>query len=215
MTSVTVPCGTVVTVLSAALVYGLTGGLAPGPLMTLVLTQTLRHGAREGIRTSLAPLVTDGPIIALLLLFLDEVASVRPVIGAIGAAGTLYLLWLAWESWTAPPPGATDLSAAPPPRSILRGAVVNFLNPNPYLFWLTAGTPMLLKAWRLSWAAAAVFVILFFVCLVGSKIALALAIARSREHIAGRWYRPVMRGLALLLVGFAVIIARDALALLA
>lgn len=201
------------TVLSAALVYGLTGGLAPGPLMTLVLTQTLRHGAREGMKTALAPLITDGPIIALLLFFLDDLARVRPLIGAIAVAGTVYLLWLAWESWRAPVP-AVEATAAAAPRSLLRGALVNFLNPNPYLFWLTAGTPMLLRAWRVSALAAGAFVVIFFVALVGSKFVLAAVVARSREHVIGRWYRPTMRGLAVLLVVFAAVMLRDALALL-
>jgi len=200
------------TVLSAALVYGLTGGLAPGPLMTLVISQTLRHGAKEGMKTALAPLITDGPIMIVLLLFLGRIAAIRSLVGVIAIAGVLYLLYLAWESWSAPPPGATETSAAP--RSIVRGAVVNFLNPNPYLFWLTAGTPMLIKAWRHSALAAAAFITVFFVCLVGSKLLLALVLARSREHVVGRWYRPVMRTLALLLVVFAVIVGRDAVALI-
>ena len=195
------------TVLSAALVYGLTGGLAPGPLMTLVISQTLRHGAKEGMKTALAPLITDGPIMIVLLLFLGRIAAIRTLVGAIAIAGVLYLLYLAWESWSAPPPVAAETNGAP--RSIVRGALVNFLNPNPYLFWLTAGTPMLIKAWRHSALAAAAFIAVFFVCLVGSKILLALVLARSREHVVGRWYRPVMRTLAVLLVVFAVIIARD------
>lgn len=201
------------TVLSAAVVYGLTGGLAPGPLLTLVISQTLRYGAREGIRTALAPLVTDGPIIALLLIFLDRLAAIRPLLGAIAVAGVVYLLVLAWESWRAPRPAVAE-DSGPAPRSILRGALVNFLNPSPYLFWLTAGTPMLVKSWRIGPLAAAGFIVLFFVCLVGSKIALASVLARSREHVIGRWYTPVMRGLALLLVVFAGIVARDAWRLL-
>jgi len=200
------------TALSAALVYGLTGGLAPGPLMTLVLTQTIRHGAREGMKTALAPLITDGPIMLVLLLFLDEIAAIRPLVGAIGIAGTLYLLYLAWESWTSTPPSPAA-AGQPAPRSIVRGALVNFLNPHPYLFWLTAGTPMLAKAWRHSSAAAIAFVALFFVCLVGSKILLALTVARSRERLVGQWYRPAMRILAMLIVVFAAIVARDAIGL--
>ena len=195
-----------ITVLSAALVYGLTGGLAPGPLMAMVITQTLRHGAREGIKTALAPLITDGPIIVLLLLFLR---AIRPLLGWIGLAGVAYLLYLAWESWNAPPPSA-EASAAPP-RAIVRGALVNFLNPSPWLFWLTAGTPMLVKAWSHGAAVTAAFVAIFFVCLVGSKIVLAAVLARSRERIVGSWYRPVMRALALLLGVFAVVVARDAI----
>ena len=203
-----------VTALTAALVYGLTGGLAPGPLMTLVLTQTLRHGAKEGMKTAMAPLITDAPIMAVLLIFLDEIAGIRRLVGAIAVAGTLYLLYLAWESWTSEPPSATEAEAVAP-RSFVRGAIVNFLNPNPYLFWLTAGTPMLVKAWRHGWMAAASFVAVFFICLVGSKILLALAIARSRDRIVGRWYRPTMRVLAVLLVIFATLFARDAIGLLA
>jgi threonine/homoserine/homoserine lactone efflux protein len=148
----------------------------------------------------------------VLLVFLGRIAAIRPLVGAIAMAGVVYLLYLAWESWFAPPPVATETSAAP--RSILRGAIVNFLNPNPYLFWLTAGTPMLIKAWRHSALAAAAFIAVFFVCLVGSKLLLALVLARSREHVVGRWYRPVMRTLAALLVVFAVIVGRDAVALM-
>lgn len=52
---------------------------------------------------------------------------------------------------------------------------------------------MLVKAWSHGAAVTAAFVAIFFVCLVGS------------------WYRPVMRALALLLVVFAVLVARDAM----
>lgn len=200
------------TALSAAFVYGLTGGLTPGPLMTLVISQTLRHGSREGIKTSLAPLITDGPIIVLLLLFLGRIAAVRPLLGGIAVAGVAFLLYLAWESWNAAPPSASVAGAAP--RSLVRGALVNFLNPNPYLFWLTVGTPMLVRAWKHSALAAALFIVVFFVCLVGSKIVLVNILAHSRERIIGRWYTPVMRTLAALLVVFAAIVARDAVALL-
>ena len=34
--------------LAAGFLLGLTAGLAPGPLMALVITQSLRHGTREG-----------------------------------------------------------------------------------------------------------------------------------------------------------------------
>ena len=44
---------------------GLSGGLAPGPLLTLVANETLRHGARAGIGVALAPLLTDLPIVLI------------------------------------------------------------------------------------------------------------------------------------------------------
>ncbi len=49
---------------------GLSGGLTPGPLLTLVVSETLKYGTQAGIKVSLAPLLTDTPIIlAVLWLF--------------------------------------------------------------------------------------------------------------------------------------------------
>ena len=114
--------------LTAAIILGLSGGLLPGPLLTAVLTQTLRHGAREGTKTAFAPLLTDAPIIAVLVLFLDRVSHLRPLIAAIGLVGAVYLLLMARESWTSRPPDPS--AAAGAPRSLVRGALVNFMNPN-------------------------------------------------------------------------------------
>ena len=49
-------------------VLGLSAGLAPGPMLALVLSQTLRYSTAEGVKASLAPLVTDPPIILACLL---------------------------------------------------------------------------------------------------------------------------------------------------
>ena len=47
---------------------GLSCGLAPGPLLALLLAQTLRHGPGEGCKVALAPLFTDAPIIVATLV---------------------------------------------------------------------------------------------------------------------------------------------------
>ena len=56
--------------ISAGLVYGLSAGFSPGPLMALVISQTLKHGIREGAKVAMAPLITDLPIILVSLLVL-------------------------------------------------------------------------------------------------------------------------------------------------
>jgi len=47
---------------------GLGAGLAPGPLLALVIRSTLQDGAAAGVRVAFSPLVTDVPIIAIALL---------------------------------------------------------------------------------------------------------------------------------------------------
>jgi len=69
--------------LLAGIVMGLTAGFSPGPLSTLVITQTLRHGLKEGVKVAVAPLMTDLPIIAASLLLLSRAAHNENILGVI------------------------------------------------------------------------------------------------------------------------------------
>ena len=94
---------------------------------------------------SFSPLISDGPVIALTLLVLSRV----PVWLAQGLrlAGGVFVLYLAWgavKAWRRY--DAEDVS--PAPSSLFRAALVNVLNPNPYISWSLVLGPLLLKAWR-------------------------------------------------------------------
>src|SRR5215210_2883396 len=49
---------------------GLAAGISPGPVLTLVLSETLRHGWLRGAAVAAGPLLADGPIIVFALIFL-------------------------------------------------------------------------------------------------------------------------------------------------
>ncbi len=97
------------------------------------------------------------------------------------------------------------------PRSWLKGIVTNLLNPHPWLFWLTIGAASLARALAESRLAAAVFLAMFYLALVGSKLLLSLGIGRSRGLLRGRPYRLTMRLLGVLLVVFSVLLFREGL----
>ena len=200
-----------IALLTAAAVYGLSAGFSPGPLLALVIAQTIRFGFREGTRVALAPLVTDVPIILLSVLVLLPFAADRAVLGYLSLAGALFVMYLAGSCVRARPPEAGGDGERP--RSLLRGAAVNALNPHPYLFWLTVGGPAVIRAWAESPGAAAAFVVVFSACLVGSKLIVAALAGRSRGLLTGQAYGMVMRALGLALLVFALLLFRDGLAL--
>jgi threonine/homoserine/homoserine lactone efflux protein len=198
--------------LSAGIVLGLSAGFSPGPLMTLVITQTLSHGIREGFKVAAAPLVTDLPIILTATFLLTRLANYRPVLGTISLVGGLFVLLLAWESFRTV--GVDTVAGDAAPQSLGKGIMVNLLSPYPYLFWLTVGAPMIVKGWTSSPLRSGAFVAGFMVCLVGAKLAIAVAAGRSRKFLGGHAYITIMRLLGLMLVVFAILLIRDGLIML-
>ncbi len=189
---------------------GLAAGMAPGPLMTLAITQTVRHGFREGLLVAAAPLITDIPIVLLLFFVLRELPG--QLLGVLAIIGAFYALFLAYETVKAEALGQVASTSAS--ASLRRGALANFLSPHPYLFWITVGVPYVLAAHERSALAPWGFIIGFYLLLVGSKAAVAALVGRYRNQLTGQVYPYIMRGLAIALVIFASLLFREGLNLL-
>ncbi len=198
--------------LSAGIVLGLSAGFSPGPLLTLVIYQTLRHSIKEGVKVALAPLITDLPIILISTFVLARLANFRTILGIISLIGGLFVMYLAYESFRT---SRLDINVQEAePQSLRKAAVVNALNPQPYLFWFSVGAPTIIKTWEENLFAALAFVIGFYACLVGSKVFVASLVSRSRQVFIGKTYIYIMRVLGTLLLIFTLLLFRDGLYLL-
>ena len=185
--------------------------MTPGPLLALVISQTLKHNVAEGLKVALAPLLTDLPIILITLYLFIQLAHFHLILGIISLLGCLFILHLSYQSLQTKPlemrPKATD------PKSLRKGALVNALNPHPYLFWCSVGAPTMVKAQQESSFGAMAFLAGFYLFLVGAKVGTALVVSRSRTFFAGRTYLFTMRILGVLLFVFAMLLFRDGLRL--
>jgi threonine/homoserine/homoserine lactone efflux protein len=195
--------------LSKGTVLGLTAGFSPGPLTFLVVSETLRHGLRAGVKVSFAPVLTDLPIIAAAVLLLDRLLAYPTLYGIIALAGGMLLLHLGIGSLRI---RAVELQEpGPPSRSLWKGIATNLLNPNPYVFWISVGTPIILDAFQNGWPPAAAFIAGFFFFIVGSKIILAKMVDGSRAFLRSRIYLWIMRILGGLLIIYALMFLKDGL----
>ena len=141
-----------ITSLVAGVVLGLSSGLSPGPLLTLVISQTLTHGIKEGIKIAVAPLLTDVPIILIAVFVLTRLAHFQPILGSISLVGGVFVLYLAYDCFRT---GRLEVNIQDAePQSLSKGVLVNALNPHPYLFWVAVGAPMMIRAWGKSPIAA-------------------------------------------------------------
>ncbi|MBW2485856.1 MAG: LysE family transporter [Deltaproteobacteria bacterium] len=198
--------------LSTGILLGLAAGFAPGPLLVLVISETLRHGIGAGLKASIAPLITDVPIIMVSLLLLNRLAQYKPILGCISILGGLFLLYLGYESIKTK--GVElDLSSYKK-SSFKKGVITNALNPHPYIFYMTVGAPIIFKSINQHILYTISFVGSFLLLLVGSKVVLALVAERSRSFLKGRLYIWVMRVLGVLLIIFSIVLLRDGFKLL-
>jgi len=128
--------------------YAFAAAVQPGPLQSYLISQTLSHGWRRTLPAAFSPLISDGPVIALALLVLSRVpAWLAQGLRLAGGVFVLYLAWGAVKTWRGY--DAKDMTPAPPKRqSVLSAALVNLLNPNPYISWTLVLGPLLLKGWR-------------------------------------------------------------------
>ena len=97
-------------------------------------------------------------------------------------------------------------------RTLRQGIVVNFLNPNPWMFWISVGAPLTRSAWMDGPQFVAAFLVPFYLLLVGGKVLLAGAVHAGRSRISDRGYSGLLVFTGLLQFGLAASFVFRALA---
>ena len=195
--------------LATGVVFGLSAGVAPGPLLTLVISETLKHGTGSGIKVAMAPLITDTPIVLLAIFVVSQVSGLHFVLGLISLGGAAFLVYLGYESMVFK--GAALNVEGSRPQSLRKGIIANFLNPSPYLFWFSVGAPIVIKATGVGLAGPLLFLTGMYLLLVGSKVVIAWLTGKSRRFLQSRGYVVTNRILGIVLLVFAALFVRDGL----
>ncbi len=184
---------------------GFSAAASPGPFQAFLLAQALANGALRSLPLALAPLASDGPIIALMLLVLSRAPA--GFLRALQILGGLFLLWIArgtFRALRAPAfPGAPAPLAERPARGFGKAVAMNALSPGPWIFWSTVSGPILVESWRASPASAASFLAGFYLLLCGGNAALVLLFSGARR-LGARPARVLTAASAAVLAGFGI-----------
>jgi threonine/homoserine/homoserine lactone efflux protein len=198
--------------LFSGILLGLVAGVSPGPLLILVVSETLQGGVKEGIRISLAPLITDLPIFFISVFLLSRFSDKDTVLGILSIIGAIVIVYLGYKNITVK---AVEISAQEAgSKSLWKGIVVNAISPHPYLFWFAVGGPIIAKALQNSVLSAALFTLSFYILLITSKIFISLIVEKFKRFLLSKSYTNLLRILGILLLVFALLFLRDGLVLL-
>ena len=161
--------------------YAFAAAVQPGPLQAFLLSQAMSKGWRRTLPAAFAPLLSDGPIILVVLLILSRVPAW--LVTLLQGAGGMFLLYLAvgafknWRNYSA-------IQSTPIPdrqQTVLKAALVNLLNPNPYIGWSLVMGPLLLKGWRETPVNGIALLLGFYVTMVACTMGIILLFAGARN----------------------------------
>lgn len=140
--------------------------ITPGPLQAFLLSQAVKNGWKRTLPAALSPIISDGPIITLVLFILTQ--TPQWFLDSLRIVGGLFILYLGWKAFFSLKEG--DITIKPlfdaGRQSLFKAAVLNFLNPNPYIFWSVVAGPILLSSWREAAALGISFIAGFYVTFI-------------------------------------------------
>jgi len=152
--------------------YAFAAAVQPGPLLAFLISQTLRLGWRHTLPAAFAPVISDIPIVIVVLFALSRLPSwFGRVLQIAGGLLLLYLAFRAYERWRRYEADDVEVKKESVPKGVLQAALVNILNPGPYLGWGLILGPLAIKGWREAPVNAFALVITFYsmmvLCLMG------------------------------------------------
>jgi threonine/homoserine/homoserine lactone efflux protein len=146
----------------SSLLIAYSGALMPGPMLTVVVTETPRQGARAGPLVVLGHAILELTLLVLLVIGLGPLLNHHTVQAALQIVGGSMLVWTAvsmivalarrqvsidWE-------GQSDGGRA---RAVVMGILSSLANPYWLLWWATIGLGLLTKAYALGVAGLVAF----------------------------------------------------------
>jgi threonine/homoserine/homoserine lactone efflux protein len=159
--------------------YALSAATQPGPLQAFFLAKIAENGWKRTLPAAFAPLISDGPIALVAILLLQSLpVSFRDY---LQFSGGLLLLYLAWRSLQglrkeSDPEGESQSSQ---PKTILQAALVNLLNPNPYLGWSLVMGPAVLDAWGKQPGYAITLLLAFYITMISASMIVIYLMGRA------------------------------------
>ncbi len=189
--------------ISQGVSLGFSAGAMPGPFQSYLIGTTLAYGWRKTMIIIFTPLITDGPIILLMVFVLKQLPPT--LIPIIQMAGGGYLLWLAYRAWKRYRSVGVNLNAEAPSqgRTLVQGLFVNWLSPGPYIFWATINGPLLLQGLNQSVWHGAGFMIAFYGTFLLLLAAYVIVFDRLRR-LDARFTRAIFLVTLLVLVLFGI-----------
>jgi len=161
--------------------YAFAAAVQPGQFQTFIISQTLKNGWKKTLPAAFAPVLSDGPIIVLVLFILTNVPT--GFLQMLQICGGLLLLYLAYNSYKSF--REYDVNKEPiidkSDRTLLKAVLVNAINPAPYIGWSLIMGPLFLKGYNEAPANGISLLISFYSILIINTMGIIILFGFARN----------------------------------
>ncbi len=192
----------------SSLLIAYSGALMPGPMLTVVVAETPRQGARAGPLVVLGHAILELTLLILLVIGLGPVLEHEGVQAALQIAGGLMLVWTAAAMIVALARHRASIdweggSGGGKARAVLMGIVSSLANPYWTIWWVTIGLGLLTKAYALGVAGLVAFYLGHITGDLSWYTLVSGALAVGKRFITLRVYRMMLTVAAAFLLALA------------
>lgn len=211
-----------------AFLVGLSGAVAPGPLLTYNIQLTCKKGFWSGPKLILGHLILEAILILCLILGLGRFIQLPVTRIVIGLLGGLMLAWMGYDlvfkesrtgsiassvetaaaAETAPATRMTDLNP------VLAGMIISIGNPYWAMWWVMVGLAMITQALNFGWVGVGCFYLGHVLSDLGWYSFISGALTKGRRFLSDRIYRWLLLVCGLFLIFLALVFSYDTLNLL-
>ncbi|MBN1134926.1 MAG: LysE family transporter [Methanosarcinaceae archaeon] len=182
---------------------GLSGALVPGPMLFATIETSLKNGWLAGPSVVMGHAVLEFAICVLVVLGMTSLVG-SSVISAISVIGGVFLIIFGLMTIK----GASDASEAFDTSSgitsspVTAGLITSVSNPYFWLWWITAGSALVLKGLEIGILAAVFFVIGHWLADLCWYCAVSVSFSRGKTLMSHATYKWILTACGVFLILF-------------
>jgi len=188
--------------LAIGFAVGMTGALVPGPMLFATIDTSLKKGWRAGPELVLGHAALELVICILILYGITAVSNNTVIAISIIGGATLIIFGVLTirgaKNASDPINEHTGTSTSP----MLAGIITSASNPYFWIWWLAAGSALVLRGLEISMFAAAMFVIGHWIADLGYFTFVSASFSRGKKLMSPKLYERVLMSCGLFLVLF-------------
>jgi len=195
----------------SSFIIGLSGAMMPGPLLTYVISGSLKRGFIAGPLIIIGHAVLELLLVVLLLLGLNQLFASPLFTAIIGIIGGIVLILMALDMIRSASTKSLSLEKSLEADSstehklrgfIIPGALISIANPYWTIWWATIGMSYLANASQHGPTATGSFFIGHIAADFGWYALVSFVVARGRKFLNDRIYRNLIIIFSLILIYF-------------